>query len=282
MRSAIFRCKTGIGKTAVNVFLTFYLVISVYPLIWMLMYSFKDNSEIFVTNPFGFPKTIRWENYVRAWTEFDVVTFFLNSVFTTVITIIATILLSLMFSYAIARLEWKFSGFAKLYISIGLFVPVQIILLPLVILAKELHFANTRLSLIIPYIAFELPVSSMIFYGFLRSIPNELEEAAALDGANVYRTFFSIILPMVKPAIATVATFIFLFAWNEFTMAYIMISNNKLKTLPVGLLSFQGQFATDWGAMGAALVIYSIPTILVYVFFSEQIEKSLTAGSALK
>lgn len=248
----------------------------------MLFYSLKNNNEIFVTNPFGFPTVLRIENYINAWQQYDIPLYFFNSIVVSFATVFFTILISLMFSYATARMRWKLSNVARIYLMAGMFIPVQIILIPLVILMRDLHLSNTYWSLIVPYTAFQLGFSSVVFYGFMRSIPFELEEAAAIDGASIYRTFFSIILPIVKPAIATMVTFIFLFAWNEFTMALILISDNALKTLPLGLITFQGQFETNWGGMGAAMVMSSIPTILIYLIFNQQVEKALTVGSAIK
>lgn len=262
--------------------LIIYVILSLYPIIWMLFYSFKNNEEIFVTNPFGFPRIFRIENYIRAWTEYDITTYFKNSLIVGFSTVVLTIIFSLMFSYATARMEWKLATVTRIFIMAGLFIPVQIILIPLLILVRDMHLGNTHLALIIPYTAFQIPFASMIFYGFLRSIPFELEEAAAIDGAGIFRAFVSVILPVVKPAVATVSIFVFLSAWNEFTMALILISEESLKTLPLGLLSFQGAFNTDWGAMGAALMISSIPTIIFYLIFSEQVERAMGVGGAVK
>lgn len=271
-----------IVKTFIYVFLAIYTFISVYPLIWMIFYSFKNNDEIFVKNPFGFPRILRTENYVHAWNQYNLPQYFLNSIIVSAATVFLTVTLSLMFSYATARMKWKFSNFARIYIMAGMFIPVQIILVPLVILMRSFGLSNSLWSLIIPYTAFELGFSSVVFYGFFRNIPFELEEAAAIDGASIYTAFFRIIVPLVKPAIATMVTFIFLFSWNEFTMALILISKDSLKTLPLGLITFQGQFQTDWGGMGAAMVIASIPTILIYLLFNQEVEKALTVGSAIK
>jgi raffinose/stachyose/melibiose transport system permease protein len=265
-----------------QIFLWMYAVISVYPLLWMLFYSLKNNNEIFVTNPFGPPTSFRFENYVQAWSKFNVPMYFMNSVFVSVVTVVGTIVLSIMFSYAVARMHWKFKNAANTYVIIGMFVPVQVIMIPLAILVRDFHLANTYLALIIPYIAFNLSFSAMVFYGFFRSIPVELEESACIDGATIYQTFLRIMLPIVKPAIATMVIFVFLAAWNEFPMALMLITKESLKTLPLGLLFFQGQFTTEWGAMGAAMTIASLPTVLVYVLFSEQVEKALTVGSAVK
>ena len=259
-----------------------YTVLSVYPLLWMIFNSFKNNEEIFSTNPFGIPTEFRFINYVKAWFEYDVVQYFSNSVLVTVATVFLTVCLAMMFAYAIARMDWKLSGAVKTYVSVGMFIPAQIILIPLVILVKDLHVNDTLLSVILPYVAFQTPFIITIFYGYLRQLPVEMEEAAAMDGASIYSIFLKIILPLVKPAIVSCALFTMLFSWNEFMIALVVIAKKELNTLPIGLVKFQGQFSTDWGAMAASLVISSIPTILLYLAFSQQIEKAVAAGSSIK
>lgn len=263
-------------------FLWIYSFISLYPLIWMIFYSLKNNDEIFVTNPFGFPAHFRIENYMTAWSRYNVPVYFFNSLFVACITVIGTITLAVMFSYAVARMRWRLKDTARIYVLLGMFIPVQVIMIPLAILVRDFHLANTYFALIIPYIAFNLAFSTAVFYGFFRTVPFELEESGCVDGASIYRTFFSIILPTIKPAIATMVIFVFLSSWNEFPMALILITKESLKTLPLGLLFFQGEFTTDWGAMGAAMTIASLPTVLIYLFFSEQVEQALTVGSAVK
>jgi raffinose/stachyose/melibiose transport system permease protein len=266
----------------VTCFMWLYALVSIYPLIWMIFYSLKNNDEIFVTNPFGFPTHLRFENYVDAWSKYNVPIYFTNSLIVAGATVFGAIILSVMFSFAVARLQWRLRGIATTYMIIGMFIPIQVIMIPLAIIVRDLHLANTYGALIVPYIAFNLSFTSIVFYGFFRSIPIEMEESACIDGASIYRTFFSIMLPIIKPALATMVIFIFLNSWNEFTMAVILITKENLKTLPLGLLFFQGQFTTNWGAMGAAMTIASLPTVLIYILFSEQVENALTVGSAVK
>ncbi len=274
--------KLTIGDILKNLFLWVFVLTSVYPILWLVFYSFKTNEEIFFTNPFGFPKSLQIQNYVSALSRFNVPQYFLNSVIVTVFTVLGVTIFALMFSYATARMTWRLSNTARLYITFGMFIPVQVLMIPLTILIRDLHLTNTRISLILPYIAFNLSLACLIFYGFMKDIPKEMEESASIDGAGIFRTFFRIILPMVKPSISVVVIFTFLNAWNEFTMGMILISDEKLKTLPLGLALFQGQFSTDWGAMGAAMVIASVPTILIYLIFSERVEHALSMGSAVK
>ncbi|HEY5585162.1 MAG TPA: carbohydrate ABC transporter permease [Ruminiclostridium sp.] len=265
-----------------KIFLWIYFVISLYPIVWMAFYSLKNNDEIFITNPFGFPTHFRVENYLSATKTFNIPVYFFNSIIVSFFTVVGTIAISLLFSYAAARMEWKLKNVARIYMIMGLFIPISVILIPLSKLLRDMHISNTYLAMIIPYIAMNMSFAVLVFYGFLRSIPFELEESAYIDGANVYRTFYSIIVPIIKPAIATVVIFIFLQAWNEFTFAYTLISNQSIKTLPLGLLFFQGKYTTDWGAMGACMTIASFPMVIIYLVFSEQVERAMTVGSAVK
>jgi len=271
-----------IKRSALNFCVWAYCILSIYPLFYLLFYSLKNNDEIFYKNPFGFPNPLRFDNYVRAVKAFSIMTYFKNSMIVSSVSIVVILTCSLMFAYATARMNWRLRKAAFTYLTLGLFIPMQVIMIPLSILVKNLGLANTYFALIVPYIAFNLAFSSLIFYGFFRTIPSEMEESAFIDGASIYKTFTSIMLPLVKPAIATVLIFAFLNIWNEYTIALILISKNALKTLPIGMISFTGQYSTDWGGMGAAMIIASIPTILVYLLFSEQVEKALTVGAGVK
>jgi len=278
-----FKYKKGDGvKYLFNAFLCIYAVISLYPLIWMLFYSLKNNDEIFVSNPFGFPTNFRVENYVKAWSQYDVPRYFINSMIVALCTVLITITAALLFSYATSRMKWRGRDAARIYVVLGMFVPVQAVLIPIAVLIKDLGLTNTHWAVIIPYAGFNISFATLVFYGFFKSLPLELEEAACIDGASIYTTFGRIIIPMVQPAIATLIIFTFLASWNEFLLANVLIIKQSLKTLPLGILFFQGRFTTDWGAMGATMVIASLPTILVYILFSRQVEKAMTVSGAVK
>lgn len=277
------KAKKGVVHYIFSAFLWIYAAFSLYPLIWMVFYSFKNNDEIFLTNPFGFPKVFHWENYVNAWTKYDVPVYFLNSVLVSVATVVICIGCALLFSYATSRMIWKGKSVARTYIGLGMFIPIQAIMIPVVKVIQNMNMLGTRWSLIFPYVAMNLAFATMVYYGFFKGIPLELEEAACMDGATIYQTFFRIIVPLVRPATVTLVIYIFLNAWNEFMLANVLVGSvDKLKTLPLGVLFFQGQFTTDWGGMGATMVIASLPAVLVYVMFSEQVEKAMTIGGAVK
>jgi raffinose/stachyose/melibiose transport system permease protein len=184
-----------------------------------------------------------------------------------------------MASYAIARMKWKLSNITLTIFLLGIMIPIHSALLPLFIILNKTKLINTPLALIIPYIAYALPMCIFVCVGFLRSIPKEMEESAFLDGCSIYRAFVSIILPLIKPAVATVSIFTYLQAWNELMFATTFIDDAKYKTLPVGIMSMSGQYSTEWGPIGAGLVIATIPTIIIYVLMSNQVQASLTNGA---
>lgn len=272
----------SIKKTVLMLILMLFSILCIYPLIYLLFYSLKTNEEIFYLNPFGIPSSPQFQNYANAIKAFNIAAFFKNSIVISLISIVGVILISLPFSYAVTRMKWRLRGVASTYMTLGLFIPIQVIIIPLAILVNQLHIANTYMALIIPYIAFNLAFSSMILSTSFATLPKEMEESAFIDGATIYKSFLKIMVPLVKPAIATAIIFIFLGVWNEYTVASVLISDNAVKTLPVGLALFTGEHATDWGAMGACLVMASVPTIVIYAIFSEHVEKALTIGGAVK
>ena len=277
------RRRRGPGAVIFSILLWIYAFISLYPMLWMILYSFKSNEEIFVTNPFGLPIEWKFSNYVNAWTQYDVPLYFRNSVIVGIAAVAITIVCAAMFTFAVARLRWRGQQAARTFISLGMFIPVQAIMAPLVGVVRAMGLLNTLGSLIFPYAAINLAFACMVYYGFFKGIPREMEEAACMDGANIYQTFFRIIIPLVAPATITILIYVFLSCWNEFILANVLVgTTSNLKTLPLGVLFFQGQFTTDWGSMGATMVIASLPAVLLYCLFSERVEQAMTVRGAVK
>jgi raffinose/stachyose/melibiose transport system permease protein len=254
----------------------------VFPLFWMLTMSFKSRDEVY-NNPFGLPQHWVFTNYGEALKKFHFFTYFLNSLIYTVGTVLITLLLGSMFAYCVSRMEWKYKNLALSYCSLGLIVPVQVVIIPIFIILKQIGIKNTYLGLILPYSAFALSSCILMLYAFFRGLPKELEEAACIDGCNIYQCYFKIILPIVNPALTTQCVLIFMNTWNEFFLSFILVGKEQLKTLSVGLLNFFVSIGVShWGQIGAAMIISSLPTVLVYLFSNEQIENALTAGAILK
>ncbi|EPR09394.1 carbohydrate ABC transporter permease [Ruminiclostridium papyrosolvens] len=253
-----------------------------FPLYWMVNLSFKSKSEVY-DNPFGLPKEWVFNNYGDALEKFNFLRYLSNSVIYSIGTIIITILLGSMFAYCVSRMNWRFKNTALTYVSLGLIIPVQVVIIPLLIMVKNIGLKDTHLGLILPYSAFALSSCILMLYAFFRTLPRELEEAACIDGCNIYQTFFKVILPTIKPALATQFALIFMNTYNEFFLAFILAADDSIRPLPVGLLNFFVSIGVShWGQIGAAMVITSIPTVLVYLVGNEQIENALTAGAILK
>ena len=259
--------------------LLIWTFVSVFPIYWMFTFSLKDNAEIFGENIIGLPKQWLWSNYTSALTTGNMGRYFLNSLLVTGLTILFTTLFSLMATYALARLVWRGRKQAGNLFMLGLTVPIHAAILPVFVILRQLKMTNSYQALIVPYVAFALAMAIMIATGFMQNIPRELEEAACIDGCGVYGIFLRIILPLMKPAVSAIAIFTFLQAWNELMFAVIFISDSKFRTLSVGIQALSGAYTTDWGPIGAALVIATFPTLLAYLFMSKKIQESLMAGA---
>lgn len=255
------------------------VVTQLYPLLWLFLYSLKTNEEILGSSFFSLPKVWQWHNYKEAYENGSYLRYLENSVIVTVVTMVLVILLSSMVAYAITRFRWRYGNAVLLVFLMGMMIPMQATLLPLMIIFKHMHILNTRWSLILPYIAFQIPIAVFIQSGFMRSIPHEIEESAFVDGANIYRIFRSIILPISVPPMMTVCILTFINIWNEYILAATFISSERLKTLPFGIYSFVSQYSVNYGDIGAFLIMGALPVLLIYFFLSERITKGMVAGA---
>lgn len=273
------KTKKNVKNVVKYTVLIIWTFVSLFPLYYMLMFSLKDNSEIFGSNVIGLPKHWLWSNYKKALIAGNMGLYFFNSCVVTGLTILFTILFSLMAAYALERMIWKGRKQINALFMLGLTVPIHAAILPIFIILRKFHMLNSYQSLIVPYVTFALAMAIMICSSFMISIPVELEESACIDGAGIYKIFWVIICPLMKPAFASVAIFTFLQAWNELMFAIIYISDSKYRTLSVGIQSLSGAYTTDWGPIGAGLVIATFPTLIIYLFMSKKIQSSLMAGA---
>lgn len=254
-------------------------IIQLFPLYWLFTMSLKNNLEIFGPNPLSLPTVFRFENYADVLSKGNLGRYFMNSVLVTFCTIAISTVISAMAAYAIARMKWKFSNRVLMIFLSGMMIPLHATLVPLFVFLKRTNLYNTPFALILPYVAFAIPMAIYIFVGFFKTLPRELEEAACLDGLNIYGLFARIMLPLIKPAIATVAIFTYLSCWNELMFAITFISKQEWKTLTVGIMGMVGVYATNWGALAAGLAVATIPTLIIYLLMSGQIQKSFTTGA---
>lgn len=269
--------KFSFGKVLCQLFLLIWLLLCLFPLYWLFCFSLKDTQEIFSGNLIGLPQKWLFSNYASAWGSGGNISLYLmNSVIDTVAALAITSLLGFMCAYGLLRMRWKGQKLVMTYIMMGMMIPMHAALYPLT--ETLLPLMKTHWALIIPYAAFNIPITILILSGFITNIPYEMEEAACIDGSGIYRTAFTIILPMMIPAISTAAIFVFLQVWNELLLASVF-SSGKVRTLTVGIQQMSGQYQTDYGSMGAALVIATLPTLVLYMCMSGQVQKSLIAGA---
>jgi len=271
--------KTGFIKAWMYVALGVWAAIQIFPLYWMFSFSLKNNQEIFFDNPIGLPKVWRWANYSDVILNANMPIYLLNSIIVTAATILVISLFGLMAAYALTRMVWRGRQFVRSYYVLGLAIPIHAALLPVFFILRDANLLNTHWALIMPYSAFGLAMSILVFSGFLSGIPTELEEAACIDGCSIYGIFFRIIFPLMMPAISVVAIFTFLQCWNELLFASTYATDWRFRTLTVGIMEMSGQFRTAWGPIGAGLSIATLPVLIFYILLSKKVQQSLVLGS---
>jgi N-acetylglucosamine transport system permease protein len=279
------RKRFSIWDPVVYLVLLTYLLVVVYPMVWLLYTSLKTDKDIFL-DPFELPalNNLQWVNFSNAWTKGNFGDYFFNSVIVTVMTVTLVVLLSSMAAYALSRFHFRGARPLFFYFLAGLMIPLQLGIVPLFFQMKDFGLLNSRWGLLTVYVAFGMPFSIFILTGFFRSLPSALYESALIDGAGEFRAFWSIMLPLARPGLITVAIFSFLGTWNEFFMAFMFLSgkgSEHLRTLPLGLanLTIVSQYRSDWGMAFAGLVLVMLPTLLVYSLLQKHLSKGITMGA---
>ena len=248
-----------------------------YPLFWILMSSFKDYNGIY-GDVWGLPDIWHVENYMTAWNR-GISQYFLNSLIVTICTLAGVVFASTFSAFGICQMKGRLGNFVFLFCLCGLLLSPQVCLLPLFMLLKSLKLKNTLFAMILPYIAFRLPVSIMLIRSFFVGISRELEEAATIDGATLMQIYGHIYLPLSKPIISTVIITTAYYAWNEFVFATIFVDSSKLRTIPVGLMVFRDGLMTEWGVVLAGMVISCLPIIVLFLLMQKSFVRGMTAGA---
>ncbi|MCG3418279.1 carbohydrate ABC transporter permease [Oceanobacillus jordanicus] len=272
------RIKKRVTRIIIYTLLSLFALINVYPIVWMAINSFKSEQE-FTVNQFGFPSKFNFENYANAWEIANLGVLFKNSIFICVTATVVTVIIGALASYFLARFHFKLNKVIYTFFIFGLLIPIHATLVPMFILMKNLGLLNTEITLLFPYIAFHLPITIFILTSFMRAFPKDIEESAIMDGAGIFRIFWSIILPMSRPAVATVIILNFIYNWNEFSFALVLINDPELQTLPLGLANFAGQFTTNYGAQMAGLTMSLVPIVIFYLFLEKEIVNGMTSGA---
>lgn len=258
--------------------LIIFTITCLYPVVWLFLNSFKTNNELLM-DPWGLPQSFDAVNYIDAIREGHIFQYFGNSVIIAVSAVLISVVLSSMASYAIARMHWKLSKFAMNVFLLGMMIPVYAMVIPLFSMFNKMGLLNTHMAVIIPNIAISFPMAIFIMTGFMDSLPKELEEAAVVDGCNIYQIFGKIIMPISKSSVVTVAVVTFINIWNDLLLPQIFLTDSSKMTLPVGLTEFQGQYSTNYVTMIAAVIITVIPSIVVYIALHKNIMEGMVAGA---
>ena len=254
------------------------VLLTFYPVLWMIFGSLKSSSE-FYTNIWGIPTAPNWQNYIDAWGKANLGVKFINSVIATAGTLILVIPLTSVAAYAFAKIKFPGSRFLYYLFLMGMMIPQGVTAIPVFSVIIQLGLLNTRLSLILVYAAQNLGFGIFLMSAFYKSLPQELEEAALIDGCSPIGAYFKVILPLVRPGLATQIVFSGMTAWNEYFMSSILIRSENLQTLPLGLVNFTGRYSTNFPQLFAALTIATLPVVILYIMGQKQFISGMTAGA---
>lgn len=268
----------SIGNMIFYFFITIFAIIWMIPVIFMVFTAVKSPGELFQSSLFAIPKGINWGNFVAAWKVGQMGDYTINSLLVACIKVPAGIAVEALAAYALTKMALKRNLAIFLFFLVGMMIPVQATLVPLNIMLKNMHLINTHLGLGLVYIGFGIPFGILVLRGFFRTIPRELNEAAMMDGCSDFKILWKIIIPIAKPAIATLIILDFLSTWNEFTLASVLITKDVLRTIPSGIMAFRGQHSMDYSLLNAGVLISLIPVLIVYIAFQKYFVTGLSGS----
>jgi multiple sugar transport system permease protein len=249
------------------------------PLIWALLSSLKPSNEILKYPPTLLPTKIVFDHYINLIKRTNFLQYFLNSLIVGIISTFITLLIATPAAYSLTRFNYRGRNVISALLLFSYMVPLLLLGLPLSVIMTKLNLINTRVSLVIAYVAFSLPFSMWMLRAFFSSVPKSLEEAAMIDGASFLQTLTKIVLPLVKPGLISSGIFIFILVWNEYTLALIFINSESLKTLPVGIAAFMGMTAYQWGNILTSIVLMSFPVIIIFMFVQKAMVRGFILGA---
>jgi raffinose/stachyose/melibiose transport system permease protein len=267
-----------ISQFFVYLVLTIWAAIALFPIWTLIINSFKPQKEIF-SNPFGLPQNFTIDGYKAVWEKGNFDIYFLNTLYVTLISLSLIILFGSMAAYALAKWNSKTSTFLYVFFIAGLMIPIRLGTIDLVRLMKFLSLQDTIWSLIPVYVAMGMPISIFILTAFIQNLPKEMFDAAKVDGASEWRIYLQIVMPLLRPAIATVAIFNMIKIWNDFWFPLVFIRAEKSRTIALGVSLLFGQYRTDWNRALSTLALAAIPMLILYILLSREFIKGLTAGA---
>lgn len=269
--------KAGIALGVVAYLITFLIIL---PLLWIALLSLQPSGNI-LSNPFSF-ENLTLDNYVNAISSLPLLRMYGNTLLIAVVSVTVGTAISFMSAFALTRMVFRrrrAQSAVRFYLLAGLAVPVYILLFPVYRLDLALGIFGTYAALIVPYIAVTIPFNTLLMTGFLREFPAELEEAAIIDGVGLWRLCWSVVLPLMRPVIATILIFNIVYVFNEFPFASILINNPDMVTVSLAVSRFQGQYTVDYGGMMAAASLVLLPQLIIYAMFQKQVIAGMTAGA---
>lgn len=256
-------------------------ILTVIPFLWLVLLSFKTDTQI-LNEPFSLPEVWNFDNYKRALSVLNLPLMYKNTIILVVVTQVIGLCVTFMSSYAISRFVGRYrkaQNALYMFLLIGLIIPSYILLFPLYRVTVILHLQNTYMSLIMPLTATSISFNTLLFVGFLRSFPQELEEAAIIDGCNLFRLCVRIVIPVIKPVFATLIVFNAIYVWNEYPLSVTLISDADKTTISLGASMFRGTYSMDYSGMIASAVLVIVPQLIFYVLLQKHIVKGMTAGA---
>jgi len=254
-------------------FLLLFSLITTYPLFWMFTVALKTNAEQ-VRNPLGLPRHPTLESFTQLLQDQSIIQYTFNSAFITLVSVVLVLILGSLAGYSLARMEFKGRGIILFLFLTVQWIPLVVLVIPLLVTVQYLGLYGTRISLIFAYVSANLGLAVFLMRGFFRSIPQELLDAAVLDGCDDFKAFLYVMLPQVRAGIAVVAIVSFISIWNEYFIALVLVADKAQYTLPLGISAFHGMYGTDWPKLGAALLLATLPTLVTYIFFAENFIRS--------
>lgn len=269
---------TIVAGVAGNTIMMVYTISCIFPVIWLIYSSFKTMVE-FDYNVVALPQKWTLENYIYVLTSSDMPTYILNSLRNSVIAVAFILLFAFVNGYFIARFKFRGRKVLYNYYLLGMLVPVHALLVPIYIVLNRVNMTNHWYTVLLPLICFNLPISLFLCESYVATIPREIDEAAAIDGASFSRTLFTIIMPMTTPILVTSGILAFFNCWNEFIFSLVLLKDQSLYTIPLGLTLLQGTYRTSYPAMMAAMIIAMLPAMILYFIFNKQIINGMMSGA---
>lgn len=280
MKEILNKSGNGVLAALLNAIMLVFSATCIFPLVWMLYSSLKEKRD-FNADIMGLPPNPTFDNYVKILTnpDYHIADSIINSIRTTAASVALIVLFGFIVGYFLARVRFKGKGILGVMLLMGMLIPIHSLLVPIYVVFNRAGISNQWFTLMIPYVAFGMPVSVFLLQGFIKSVPIELEEAASIDGTSFTGTLMWIIFPICMPIMVTVAIIQTFSCWNEFSFALVLIRNARLQTVPLAMTQFTGQFASDYPKIMAAMLITMAPIVVLYFVFSKQILKGMVAGA---